>query len=80
MKKLLLLFSVLCAFVLFLAFLMGLMFVVALVVGGEWAGILSSYTLIIKSVSMYTATFSVLIGLTYIYLSNNHGLMFGAKK
>lgn len=79
MKKLLFLFSALCALTLFLAFLIGVMFIIALTIGGETAAALSSYTLYLKSISMYVATFAVFVGLLHIYISKEHGLKFEIK-
>lgn len=80
MNKLLLIFSALSAFTLFLAFLIGLIFIMALVIGGEVAAIISSYTLFLMNTSMYIATLAVFIGLIYIYIIKEHGLTFDIKK
>ncbi len=79
MKNLLFLFSALCAFTLFLAFLIGTMFFIALIIGGETAAALSSYTLYLKNISMYVATSAVFVGLLHIYIAKEHGLKFDMK-
>lgn len=72
-------FSVLCAFALFLSFTIGLIFMVALVIGGGLGIVLSSFAYSLMKLSMYTATAAVLVGLIYIYLTNEHELRFDVK-
>lgn len=80
MKNLSLLFSVLCALSLIFAFVIGCLFISAILIGGHTAEMLSGIAYVLMRLSMYSATAAVLVGLVNIYLTKSHELRFEIKK
>lgn len=69
-------FGALAALTLLASLVMGLLFAIALVAGGELAATLSLRAQQLSGLSMYLATIAVAIGLVYLYLARKHELTF----
>lgn len=69
-------FGILAALTLLASLLMGLLFALALLVGGEVAASLALRAQQLSGLSMYLATVAVAVGLLYLYLARKHELTF----
>ncbi|NHC62337.1 hypothetical protein [Paenalcaligenes suwonensis] len=69
-------FGVLATLTLLASLVMGLLFAIALLVGGELAATLALRAQQLSGLSMYLATLAVAVGILYLYLARKHELTF----
>ncbi|MGO3891465.1 MAG: hypothetical protein ACTJHW_10860 [Paenalcaligenes sp.] len=69
-------FGVLATLTLLASLLMGLLFAIALLVGGEMAAALALRAQQLSGLSMYLATLAVAVGILFLYLTRKHELTF----